>query len=177
MKKVYFAGKFNKSPDFEKDMVKGLKNDFRAILLGDAAKMVYADDNVKINSQYNYVGPFWCERAPDGTVSATDCDTVISGESREVSICDMFVVVFDEGFAPGAIVELGWALNHNKEIYILYKIQDSVHQIKSEHWFAIADAMRRDKNVRVFPYNNSNEVLPIINNILTKRSQNEIQRI
>lgn len=166
MKKVYFAGKFNKSAEFVTDMVKGFKNDFRAILLGDAEKMIYADDNVKINSKYSYVGPFWCERTPDGSVSATDCDTVISGESREVSICDMFIVVFDDAFAPGAIVELGWALNHNKEIYILYKIQDSVHQIKSEHWFAITDAIHRNKNVQVFPYKDSKEILPIINNIL-----------
>ena len=166
MKKVYLAGKFKKSPEFATDIVKGFQNDFRAILLGDAKKMIYADDNVQINSKYGYVGPFWCERGPDGTVSAIDCNTVIAGESHEVSICDMFIVVFDEEFSPGAIVELGWALNQNKEIYILYKIQDSVHQIKSEHWFAIADAMHRDKNVKVFPYNNSDEVLPIINNIL-----------
>ena len=166
MKKVYLAGKFIKSPEFARDIVQGFRNDFRAILLGDAKKMIYADDDVQINSKYSYVGPFWYERAPDGGISATDCDTVIVAESREVSICDIFIAVFGEDISPGAIVELGWALNQNKEIYILYKIQDSVHQIKSEHWFAIADAMRRDKNIKAFSYNSTDEIVPIISNIL-----------
>ena len=55
MKKVYLAGKFKKSPEFATDIVKGFQNDFRAILLGDAKKMIYADDNVQINSKYGHI--------------------------------------------------------------------------------------------------------------------------
>lgn len=162
MKKVYFAGKFNLIKDKNLSLDKRLVNDFRAIILGDSKKLTYADENVKINDKYIYKGPFYCEQASNGDFTSTDCNVVLNSEYKAVSESDAYFAVFDENFSVGTIVELGWAIDLNKQIAIFYKEEKSNYKIKSEYWFAIADAMKRSNKVKVYKFNNINEVINII---------------
>lgn len=164
MKKLYLSGKFNKSDDKKASLAQRLQNDFRAILLRDANLLVNAADNVQIGNKYLYCGPFYCEQASNGKFTSTECTVVVSSERVAVDNCDVFIAVFDENYSPGTIVELGWALNADKEIIILYKNQDSKYSIQSEHWFAITDAQMRTKTIQIFAYDTVNEMLDIIKN-------------
>ncbi len=164
MKKVYLSGKFDKKTAPDTGLAQQLQNDWRAILLGNANRLVNSANDVMLNNKYIYCGPFYCEQASNGEFTSTDCTVVVSTEKAAVDNCDIFVAVFDENYSPGTVVELGWALNAEKQIYILYKNQDSKYVIKSEHWFAITDAQIRTKNIHVFSYNDKSEMLNKIKN-------------
>lgn len=167
MKKVYLSGKFNKTTEKNVNLARRLRNDYRSLLLGDAARLTYAKDDVKLNDKYLYSGPFYCEQASTGEFTSTDCRVVVAAEYAAVNNCDVFIAVFDENDSPGTVVELGWALNSGKEIYILYKPSDSKYTIQSEHWFPITDAQMRNNQTQVFAYGDMDEMLNIIqNNIL-----------
>ncbi|MBQ3408484.1 MAG: hypothetical protein IJH12_04695 [Clostridia bacterium] len=159
MKKVYFAGKFNLIKNKKLSLDKRLVNDFRAIILGDSKKLTFADKNTKLNEKYIYKGPFYCEQASNGDFTSTDCNVVLNSEYKAVSESDIYFAVFDENFSVGTIVELGWAIDLNKQIIIFYKEEASNYQIKSEYWFAIADAMNRSNRIKVCKFNNIKEVI------------------
>lgn len=159
MKKIYFAGKFNLIKDKKLSLEKRLVNDFRAQLLGNSKKLTYADENTKLNENYIYKGPFYCEQASNGDFTSTDCNVVLNSEYKAVSESDIYFAVFDENFSVGTIVELGWAIDLNKKIIIFYKEEASNYQIKSEYWFAIADAMKRSNKIKVYKFNNIKEVI------------------
>lgn len=164
MKKVYMAGKFNKSDERHLGLAMRLRNDWRANLLGNPDRLVNAADNVQLNDKYAYCGPFYCEQASNGNFTSTDCKTVVSAERAAVDNCDVFVATLDENYSPGTIVEIGWALNAHKDVWILYRAQDSKYTIKSEHWFAIADAQMRDSRTHVAVYQSPAEMMQIIKN-------------
>lgn len=165
MKKVYFGGKFNLNK--EKVLLEeALVNDYRSELLGDSKLMCRYQETLMINKDYQYLGPFYCEQASKGDFTSTDCNVVLSSEFEAVKKCDIFVCVFGENFSVGSVVELGWALNLNKEIIILYKEEESKYQIKSEYWFAIADALSRSNNIKVFKYDENNNIVLLLKNIL-----------
>lgn len=166
MKKVYFAGKFNLIKDRELTLAERLVNDYRARLLGDAKLLTFSKDNLKLNNNYQYSGPFYCEQASGGDFTSTDCNTVLKAELNAIKNCDIYIAVFGESFSVGTIVELGWALNMNKKIVILYQEEESNYQIKSEYWFAIADAINRCEGIDVFKYKDDSEILDIIANYL-----------
>ena len=165
MKKVYFAGKFNLIKDKTLTLEERLENDFRSILLGSSRKLIFANDNLKLNELYQYLGPFYCEQASNGDYTSTDCNVVLDKEKKAVEDCDIYLAVFGENFSVGTIVELSWALNLEKEIIILYKEEESAYQIKSDYWFAIADAIKRSKNIKIFKYDNEENLVKIINSI------------
>lgn len=159
MKKIYFAGKFNLLKDKSLPLEERLVNDFRAIILGTPKKLTYADEKVEINNQYIYQGPFYCEQASNGDFTSTDCNVVIESEYKAVNKSDIYFALFDENFSVGTIVELAWAIDMDKKIIIFYKEEESSYQIKSEYWFAIADAMKRSKNVKVYKFREIEEVI------------------
>lgn len=163
MKKIYFGGKFNKSENKELSLANRLKNDYRAKLLQDPNKLVNASKNIKLNSKYEYSGPFYCEQASNGIFTSTDCRVIVKEEFKAVKNCDIFVAIFDENHSPGTVVELSWAISENKKIYILYKNQSSKYSVKSEQWFAITNAMLHSDNLTVIAYTNKNELIKLIN--------------
>ena len=162
MKKIYFAGKFNLNKDKTLSLDKRLEKDFRSKILGDAKKLTCADENLFLNNKYKYAGPFYCEQASNGDYTSTDCNVVLNEEYKAVSNSDIYLAVFDENFSVGTIVELGWAITQNRKIYILYKEENSKYQIKSEYWFAIADALKRGKDITVYVFANIDEALKIM---------------
>ncbi len=159
MKKIYFAGKFSLKKDNKLTLAEKLVDDFRSKILGDAKRLTYAEDNIKLNDKYVYSGPFYCEQASNGDYTSTDCNVVLNAEFASLENCDIFFALFDENFSVGTIVELGWAINMNKDIVIYYKEEDSKYQIKSDYWFAIADAIKRSDKVRVFGFRDREEIV------------------
>ena len=160
MKKIYFAGKFNLIKDKGLSLSERLVNDFRSLILGDSKLLTYYNDKLIINDKYQYMGPFYCELASNGDFTSTDCNVVIEAEYKSVQESDIYFVVFDQNFSVGSIVELAWAIDMDKEIIIFYQNEESVYQIKSEYWFAIADAMKRSSKVQVFSFD---EISAVIN--------------
>ena len=166
MKKVYFAGKFNLIKDKKLPLHKRLVNDFRAKILEDSMRLTYASSDLYINDKYQYTGPFYCEQASNGDFTSTDCNVVLNSEYESVSNCDIYLALFDEKFSVGTVVELGWAVKMDKEIVIFYKEEDSNYDIKSEYWFAILDAIKRGRNVKVYQYQKQEELILLINQVL-----------
>lgn len=162
MKKIYCAGKFNMIKDSNLKLEEKLVNDFRSKLLGSSKLLTLAQNNLKLNEKYEYSGPFYCEQASNGDFTSVDCNVVLKAEKEAVSSCDIYLAVFGEKFSVGTIVELGWALDMNKRIIILYQEEDSNYQIKSEYWFAIADAIKRSKKIDTYKYKEEKEIVNII---------------
>lgn len=162
MKKIYFAGKFNLDKNKEKALADRLINDYRSKILEDSHKLTYAADKLKMNNGNIYNGPFYCEQASNGDFTSNDCNIVLDAEYEAVSKCDIYFALFDQNFSVGTIVELGWAINMDKEIIIFYQEEDSNYDIKSEYWFAIADALKRSNKVKAYKFNNINNVVEII---------------
>ena len=109
-----------------------------------------------------YSGPFYCEQASNGDFTSTDCNVVLNAEHEAVKKSDIYFALFDQKFSVGTIVELDRAIEMDKEIIIFYEEEESEHKIKSEYWFAIANALSKSKKVKVFKFNDINEVVNII---------------
>lgn len=171
MEKIYFAGKFNLLKDKTKSLEERLVNDYRSLILSSPKKLTYAKENLRLNDRYIYKGPFYCEQASNGDFTSTDCNVVINAEYDAVEDSDIYFALFDENFSVGTIVELGWAINMNKKIIIFYKEETSNYQIKSEYWFAIADAMKRSNRIRVYKFN---DIIEVVNKIKEGSVFNEV---
>ena len=150
MKKIYFAGKFKKKR--AASLAESLVRDYRAILLGSSELLTKYTKDLCVKNKFVYMGPFYCEQASNGDYTSTDCNDVLRAEYNAVKCSDLCFFVFDKSFSVGSVVELGWALQQNKEIVILYKKEDSSYDIKSEYWFAIADAMQKSKKIKILSY-------------------------
>ena len=50
----------------------------------------------------------------------------------------------------------------NKQIIIFYKEEESNYDIKSEYWFAIANALKRSKKVKVYKFNDMNKIIEMV---------------
>lgn len=159
MEKIYFAGKFNLDKNKEKALDQRLINDYRSQILENSKKLTYAEDNVQLKNGYIYSGPFYCEKASNGDFTSTDCNTVLNEEYDAVKNSDIYFALFDQNFSVGTIVELGWAISMNKKIIIFYQEEESKYNIKSEYWFAIANALQRSNKVKVYKFKNINKVV------------------
>lgn len=159
MKKIYFAGKFNLLPDDNLTLEERLINDFRSKILGGSKRLVYANKDLKLGKGYIYSGPFYCEQASNGDFTSTDCNVVLKAEYEAISKSDIYFVLFDQNFSVGSIVELDWAIEMDKDIIIFYKEEESAYDIKSDYWFAIANALSKSKKVKVFKFNDIDTVI------------------
>lgn len=162
MKRIYFAGKFKLHENKNLPLAKRLEQDFRSKVLEDPEKLTYANDNLKLKNGHIYSGPFYCEQASNGDFTSTDCNAVLKAEYEAVSNCDVYFALFDQNFSVGTVVELGWAIEMDKEIIIFYEEEESQYEIKSEYWFAIANALSRSDKVKVFKFNDINQVVNLI---------------
>lgn len=162
MKKIYFAGKFELHENKNLPLSKRLEQDFRAKLLESSERLIFAKDNLKLKNGHIYSGPFYCEQASNGDFTSTDCNVVLKAEYEAVSNSDVYFALFNQKFSVGTIVELNWAIEMNKEIVIFYEEEESEHDIKSEYWFAIANALYKSDKVKVFKFKDINRVINII---------------
>ena len=155
MKKVYFAGKFNLGKG--KDLSQRLTNDYRSRILGSSKKLTYAQENLQLKDfRIIYNGCFYCEQASNGDYTSTDCETVVTEETKQVLSSDIFLCVLDTSFSVGTVVELMDAVKAKKQIAIFYKNEDTSYKIKSEYWFAITRATQIAKEngtkIEIFSY-------------------------
>jgi hypothetical protein len=159
MKRIYFAGKFNLSNDYS-SLSDRLVNDYRSRILGDSKKLTYYSDCLTLKS-YNiiYNGCFYCEQASNGDFTSTDCETVVTEETKQVLSSDIVCCVFDKSFSVGTVVELMDAVKSKKRVAIFYKNEATNYDIKSEYWFAITRACQIAKEngsiIEVYSYDNS----------------------
>lgn len=159
-KRVYFAGKFNLLKDKNKTLSERLVNDYRSIILGSSEKLTLAKEGTYTTKGIEYMGPFYCEQASNGDYTSTDCNIVLENEYKSVSNSEVYLVVFDEDFSVGSVVELSWALEQDKEIIIFYKEEaKGNYTIQSDYWFAIANALHQSNKVKVFSFNSIQEVI------------------
>ena len=165
MKNVFFAGKFLLQGGDPCPLEQRLAGDYRSLLLGDPAKIVRATDTLWVNPDVHYGGTFYCEQASDGQYSSTDCMVVNQAEFDAVCRCDCVVAVLDQSFSCGTVVEIEWALQHGVPIIIFYRT-DALrpYRYKSEYWFVIADAVRRDARTKVFTFTHLSEVVERLSN-------------
>lgn len=166
MKKVYFSGKFNKIKKRALSLSDSLKDDYRSKILGGSEKFTRPSGTQIVFDKYIYTGPFYCEQASNGDYTSTDCNAVLNAEFKAVSEADIFVCVLSEHFSVGTIVELDWALDQNKEIILLYQEEESSYTIKSEYWFAIANAIKNSRNIKITTFKNTNDIYSLIKNLL-----------
>lgn len=171
MKKIYFSGKFNRLKYKNLSLAQSLVHDYRAKILKDAMLLSLYQENLNVDNRFIYAGPFYCEQASNGEYTSTDCITVLNAELKAVKECDVFFAVLDESFSVGTIVELEWALGFGKEIVILYKEEASSYQIKSEYWFAIADALRQKPDIKLHSFSSNDEMLSLIKTVLEEITQ------
>lgn len=166
MKKIYFSGKFNRLKQKGLTLEQSLAKDYRAQLLGSPTLLTKAQKSLTVDNRFIYTGPFYCEQASNGEYTSTDCSVVLNEELKAVQNSDVFIAVFDKSFSVGTIVELEWALSQNKDVVILYRPQNSVYQIKSEYWFAIADALRQNPDIKIHSFQTSKQMMKIMLKIL-----------
>lgn len=161
MEKIYFAGKFKLNDNKTLSLEKRLKDDFRSKILGSSEKLKNAVSNgLILNNGYIYSGPFYCEKASNGDFTSNDCNTVLNEEYKAVEKSDIYFALFDQNFSVGTVVELGWAIEMGKKIVIFYEEEkNSSHDIKSEYWFAIANALKKSNKVKVYKFNNIDNVV------------------
>ncbi len=174
MKKIYFSGKFNRIKEPCLSLVQSLENDYRAHILGSSRLLTFYTKDLIVDNRFIYSGPFYCEQASNGKFTSNDCKTVLRAELAAVKNCDVFFAVFNESFSVGSIVELEWALLFKKEIVILYKEEESAYQIKSEYWFAIADALRQSPQTKIYSYCDNNDLSALIQSVLKEVVCHEI---
>lgn len=167
--KIYLASRFIKT--FNNNNL-SLEKDFRTTLIGNHNDFMnfnnhsfIIDNNNKI--KYQYLGPFYNEKASDGNLTSTVCEEVVNTENALIDKCDIFIVYFDEIPSPGSITELTYASFKEKNIIIFYKKEGSItYELKSSNWYPIVSAIQvagKDK-VKVIPVNNEQEIIDYLKN-------------
>ena len=91
---------------------------------------------------------------------------ILKEEYKAIKNSDALVVVFDENFSVGSIVELSWALELNKEIIILYQEEEGTYQIKSEYWFAILNAKLKNPKTKIMNFKTKSELFDKLSKII-----------
>lgn len=146
--KVYIASKFMKENINRK---LSFKNDFRTKLIGNENDFVDFNNHSFIrdssgNLKYQYLGPFYNEKASDGSLTSSICEEVVQTENELIDKCDIFIVYFDSNISPGSITELIYAAFKKKKIEIYYVKEDDIsYELKSSNWYPIVSAIQITK--------------------------------
>lgn len=162
--KIYFACQFNKKMLDDRRFT--LKGDFRTKLIGNEDDFTNFNNHSFIKNSdgkllYQYLGPFYNEKASDGKLTSTVCCDVVQTENDLIDKCDIFMAYFDSKLSPGSITELTYASLQKKKIIIFYQIEDNVsYELKSSNWYPIVSArlVAGSENVMEVPVYGTDEV-------------------
>jgi len=157
--KVYFASKFIKT---YKNNKLSFENDFRTKLLSDNNKLENYNYNSFINNKYQYIGPFYNEKASNGNLTNTECEKVVNCENNLIDRCDIFMAYLDEKQSPGTITELVYASLINKKIIVFYKPDiNNKYNINTDSWYPIVFSKEQvgSKNIKIIPVKDSSEII------------------
>lgn len=159
--KIYIASKFIKNGN-------SFKNDFRTTLIGKEEDFVDFNNHSFIrdsegNIKYQYLGPFYNEKASDGQLTSSVCEEVVNTENNLIKKCDVFAIFLNETYSPGSISELIYAATLNKKIIIYYiKENDISYETKSSNWYPIITAKSLADDVKIIEVSNPDEIIPNI---------------
>ena len=162
--KIYIASKFIKNGN-------SFENDFRTTLIGKEEDFVNFNNHSFIrdaegNIKYQYLGPFYNEKASDGQLTSSVCEEVVTTENNLIKKCDVFAIFLNETYSPGSISELIYAEKKKKKIIIYYiKENDISYEMKSSNWYPIITAKSLADNVKIIEVSNSNEIIPNIKSV------------
>lgn len=157
--KVYFASKFIKKNINGKI---SFEDDFRTKLLQDNNRLNNYNYNSFIFNKYQYIGPFFNEKASTGDLTNTECDQVVNCENRLIDRCDIFMAYLDEEKSPGTITELVYASLNKKNIIVFYKPdKDNKYSINTDSWYPIVFSKEQvgTNNIKIIPVNNTDEII------------------
>ena len=146
MRKLYFGGGF---PPFDANHPEeSMKDDFRALILGDVRKLLYIPQGSKtetpLSDKVSYVGPYFFYGEE---ISATQ---VVAVENDMVCKCTDAIFLLENVSSPGTITEVINAAFLGKNVHIFYVSLDSgtpETEINSDQWYPIAFAQMVGKNV------------------------------
>ena len=163
--KIYFASQFYKKMVDHKYFT--LKDDFRTKLIGSEADLTNFNNHSFIRNKdgkllYQYLGPFYNEKASDGSLTSTVYEDVVQTENNLIDKCDIFMTYFDSNISPGSVTELIYASLQKKKILIFYKIEDSVsYDLKTSNWYPIVFSRLIDgrENVVEIPVHRTDELI------------------
>lgn len=153
--KVYIASKFRLLETDNKGI--DLSKDFRTDMISDGI-MFSRNSASFINhelEEFEYCGPFYCEKTHYNEFTSTDCNVVVEKEFKSIRNCDIFIAIFEEGASCGSCTELMYAISQGKKIIILYSEHESLYKIKNKNWFCIIAAQQLS-NAKVIKIENNN---------------------
>lgn len=163
--KIYLASRFITD---KKDGKLSLKRDFRSVLIGGEDKLIDANYSSFITNDtgktiFQYIGPFYNEKASCGELTSTDCMEVVRTENKLIEKCDIFIIYLDEEVSPGSLTELVYAATLGKQIVVIFKKEDDIkYSLKSSNWYPITFAKLLQECTRVYTVRFKDEVLRII---------------
>ena len=155
--KVYIASRFKKR--YWEDGTLDLSGDFRTKLLQKESLFMDYNNESFISGQdgtpsYQYIGPFYNEKASDGRLTSTICEEVVRTENEIIDHCDVFIAYMDETVSPGSVTELIYAAFQGKEIIIFYKVEEGIeYEFKTSNWYPCiaAQQIRGIEHVKCIP--------------------------
>lgn len=167
--KIYIAARFMKQ---KAETGFSFAEDFRAKLIGTEKDFVDFNNHSfirGINGRYlaQYLGPFYNEKASDGTLTSTACEEVVRTENSLIEKCDVFIAYLDEILSPGGINELTYATLLGKKIIIFYKVEPDVeYSTQTSSWYPITFAQLLSDKCIVEPVSDVSDVMNRIPEIL-----------
>ncbi len=170
--KVYVAARFVK--DRLENGELSLNNDFRVNLINDHNNFMNFNNHSFIrdsngNIKFQYLGPFYNEKASYGDVTSTDCAEVVNTENKLIERCDIFICYLDKNISPGGISELMYAALLGKRIIIYFKEEKDIgYSIKTSNWYPIVFAMIKGAQTEVYPVRRALEVVQSIKDKIYK---------
>lgn len=165
--KVYVAARFTLNGDRSK---LDLSKDFRTSLINshnitdfnNHSFIVDSNENIK----YQYIGPFYNEKASYGDVTSTDCQEVVATENKLIQRCDTFIAYLDDKISPGGISELIYAVMLKKRVIILFKREDNVsYSLRTSNWYPITFALMLANSVEIYEVADEKEIVQKIKNL------------
>lgn len=162
--KIYIAAKFKKEKNPDGGL--SLKNDFRSKMIGESEFLDFNNHSFIKSREgknlYQYIGPFYNEKASTGDLTSTICEEVVRTESLIIDHCDVFAAYLDDDVSPGGISELIYAAFREKDILIFYKVEDRIeYEFQTSNWYPCVSAIqiRGKDHVKLIPVKDKEEMI------------------
>lgn len=167
--KVYIASRFIKE---KTENGYSFARDYRAELIGTERDFVDFNNHSFIRKDgkpvAQYLGPFYNEKASDGSLTSTACEEVVNTENRLIERCDIFVCYFDETLSPGSINELTYAVLLKKKIVIIYKVEPDVgYDTQTSSWYPITFAKLLSDDCVILPLKEGEDIKKVMAGAIT----------
>lgn len=131
----------------ENNPIDSLKEDYRALILGDVRRLLHLPNEaneIPLSDKVSYVGPFYFYG--DSLISRQ----IVSVENDMIHRCTDAVFLLGNNSCPGSVTELVNAALLGKTIHIFYVVLYSgtpETEINSDQWYPMAFARMVGKNV------------------------------